>query len=61
MPDTEDDEDYQPSAEELFEYEPEFFADDELSQQFLHLVQNVRGIFKLEHKDLEQDPYFKIL
>ena len=61
MPHTEDDEEYQPSAEELFEREPEFFADDELSQQFMHLVQNVRGIFKLERKDWEQDPYFKIL
>lgn len=57
----EDDEDYQPTAEELFEYEPELFADDELSQQFIHLVQNVRGIFKLERKDSEQNPYFKIL
>ena len=60
-PDSEDDEDYQPTAEELFEYEPEFFADDELSQQFRHLVQNVRGIFKLERNDWEQNPYFKIL
>ena len=60
-PNSEDDEDYQPTAEELFEYEPEFFADDELSQQFMHLVQNVRGIFKLERKDWEQNPYFKIL
>jgi hypothetical protein len=42
MPVTEDDEDYQPSDEELFEREPEFFADDELSQQFMKLVQNVR-------------------
>jgi hypothetical protein len=42
MPNSEDDEEYQPSAEELFEREPEFFAKDELSQQFMHLVQNVR-------------------
>jgi hypothetical protein len=42
MPNTEDDEEYQPSAEEIFEYEPEFFANDELSQQFMHLVQNAR-------------------
>ena len=61
IPDTEDDEEYQPSAEELFEREPEFFADDELSQQFMHLVQNVREIFKLERRDWEQNPYFKIL
>jgi hypothetical protein len=61
MPDTEDDEEYQPSDEEIFEQEPEFFADDEISQQFMHLVQNVRGIFKLERKDEEQNPYFKIL
>ena len=27
----------------------------------MHLVQNVRWIFKLEHKDWPQDPYFKIL
>lgn len=27
----------------------------------MHLVQNVRGIFKLERKDWEQNPYFKIL
>jgi hypothetical protein len=27
----------------------------------MHLVQNVRWIFKLERKDWEQDPYFKIL
>ena len=58
---TENNEDYQPSAEELFEREPEFFANDELSQQFMHLVMNVRGIFKLERKDWEQNPYFKIL
>jgi hypothetical protein len=51
MPNTEDDEEYQPSAEEVFEQEPEFFADDELSQQFMHLVENVRGIFKLERRD----------
>ena len=57
----EEDEEYQPTDEELFEYEPEFFANDELSQQFLILVQNARGIFKLEHKDWQQDPYFKIL
>ena len=61
MSDTEDEEAYQPSAEEIFEQEPEFFADDELSQQFMHLIQNVRAIFKLERKDWEQDPYFKIL
>ena len=61
MPNTEEDEEYQPSAEEIFEQEPEFFADDEISQQFMHLVQNVRGIFKLERKDDEQNPYFKIL
>ena len=61
MPNTEDDEEYQPTAEELFEYEPEFFADDELSQQFMHLVENTREIFKLERKDWEQNPYFKIL
>ena len=61
LPTNEDDEEYQPSAEEIFEQEPEFFADDELSQQFMHLVQNVRGIFKLERKDWEQNPYFKIL
>jgi hypothetical protein len=60
-PDSEDEEEYQPSAEELFEREPEFFADDEISQQFMNLVQNVRGIFKLERKDWEQNPYFKIL
>ena len=61
MPINEDEEEYQPSAEELFEREPEFFADDELSQQFMHLVQNVREIFKLERKDWEENPYFKIL
>ena len=61
IPDNEDDEEYQPSAEEIFEQEPEFFANDELSQQFMHLVQNVRWIFKLEHKSKEQTPYFKIL
>ena len=61
MPNTENDEEYQPSAEELFEQEPEFFADDELSQQFMQLVQNVRWIFKFERKDGEQNPYFKIL
>ena len=60
-PDSEDEEEYQPSAEELFEREPEFFADDEISQQFMNLVQNVRGIFKFERKDWEQNPYFKIL
>jgi hypothetical protein len=27
----------------------------------MHLVQNVRGIFKLERRDWEQNPYFKIL
>ena len=57
----EEDEEDQPTDEELFEYEPEFFANDELSQQFLILVQNAREIFKLEHKDWQQDPYFKIL
>jgi hypothetical protein len=51
MSDTEDDEEYQPTEEEIFEQEPEFFADDELSQEFMRLVQNVRGTFKLEHKD----------
>jgi hypothetical protein len=51
MPDTEDDEEYQPSDEEIFEQEPEFFGGDELSQQFMHLVQNVREIFKLERRD----------
>ena len=61
MPDTENDEEYQPSDEELFEREPEFFANDELSQQFRILVQNVRWTFKLERKDWEQNPYFKIL
>ena len=61
MPDNEDDEEYQPTDEEIFEQEPEFFADDEISQQFMHLVQNVRGIFKLERKNREQNPYFKIL
>ena len=61
MPNTEDDEEYQPAAEELFEYEPEFFANDELSQQFKTLVQNVRWIFKIERKDWEENPYFKIL
>ena len=61
MPDTENDEEYQPSDEEIFEQEPEFFWDDELSQQFMRLVQNVREIFKLERRDWEQNPYFKIL
>ena len=61
IPNTETDEEYQPSAEEIFEQEPEFFADDELSQQFMHLVQNVRWIFKIERKNWEQNPYFKIL
>ena len=61
MPDHENEEEYQPNAEEIFEQEPEFFANDELSQQFMHLVQNVRWIFKLEHKSKEQTPYFKIL
>ena len=61
MPNIEDNEEYQPSDEELFEQEPEFFAKDELSQQFMHLVQNVRWIFKLEYKKWEQNPYFKIL
>jgi hypothetical protein len=51
MSDIEDDEEYQPSDEEIFEQEPEFFADDELSQQFMHLVENTRSIFKLEHRD----------
>jgi hypothetical protein len=27
----------------------------------MRLVQNVRGTFKLEHKDWEQNPYFKII
>ena len=27
----------------------------------MHLVEDTRGIFKLEHKDWEQDHYFKIL
>ena len=27
----------------------------------MHLVQNTHGIFKLEHKNWEQNPYFKIL
>lgn len=61
MPVTEDDEDYQPSDEELFEREPESFADDELSQQFIELVQNVRWIFKFEHKNWDENPYFKII
>ncbi len=61
MPNDEDDEEYQLSDEELFEQEPEFFAKDELSQQFMQLIQNVRWIFKLERKDWEQNPYFKIL
>ena len=61
IPDTESDEEYQPTDEEIFEQEPEFFANDEISQQFMHLVQNLRGIFKLERKDWEQNPYFKIL
>ena len=60
-PNSENDEDYQPTEEELFEHEPEFFANDELSQQFMHLVQNAREIFKLERKDWQQNPYFKIL
>ena len=60
-PDSENDEEYIPSDDELFEREPEFFANDELSQQFMHLVQNTHGIFKLEHKNWEQNPYFKIL
>jgi len=58
---TEEEEEYKPSAEEIFEREPQFFADDELSQQFMRLVLNVRGIFKLERKDNEQNPYFKII
>lgn len=57
----EDDGEYQPTVDELFEYEPGFFADDELSQQFLILVHNAREIFKLEHNDRQPDPYFKIL
>ena len=61
VPINEDNEEYQPTAEELFEYEPEFFANDELSQQLMHLIQNVRGIFKLERKDWEENTYFKIL
>ena len=61
MPNIEENEEYQPTAEEIFEQEPEFFANDELSQQFMHLVQNVRWIFKIERKDWEQNPYFKIL
>ena len=61
MPNLENDEEYNPSDEEIFEQEPDFFADDEMSQQFFHLVKNVRWIFKLEHKDGEHNPYFKIL
>ena len=61
MPNLENNEEYNPSDEEIFEQEPDFFADDEMSQQFFHLVKNVRWIFKLEHKDGEHNPYFKIL
>ena len=61
MPNSEDDEEYQPTEEELFEYEPEFFADDELSHEFMKLVQISRDIFRLERKDGESNPYFKIL
>ena len=60
-PNSEDEEEYQPSAEELFEREPEFFANDEISQQFMRLVQNTRWIFKLERRNWEECPYFKIL
>jgi hypothetical protein len=42
MPNLENDEEYNPSDEEIFEQEPDFFADDEMSQQFFHLVKNVR-------------------
>ena len=58
---SENDENYQPTDEEIFEQEPEFFDNDEISQRFMHLVQNVREIFKIERKDWEQNPYFKIL
>ena len=61
MPNIENQEEYQPSDEEIFEREPEFFADDESSQEFMSLVQVSRDIFKLERKDWEQNPYFKIL
>jgi hypothetical protein len=61
MPSAENDEEHQISAEEIFEQEPEFFADDELSQQFMQLVQNVRKIFKIEHKNDENINHFKVL
>ena len=61
MPNVEDVEEYQPTAEEIFEQEPEFFWDDELSQQFMQLVQNVREIFKIERKTKEDIDYFKII
>ena len=56
---TEDDKEY--TKEEIFEQEPEFFAQDELSQQFLELVQNTRNILKLEEKNWNQGNYFKII
>jgi len=49
------------TAEEIFEQEPDFFGEDELSQKFLILVQIARDIFKLEHKQWTQNPYFKII
>lgn len=47
--------------EEIFEQEPEFFADDEISQKFFELVKNSREIFKYERKNWENEPYFKII
>ena len=59
--DNENDEEYIPSDEEIFEQEPEFFADDELSKQFMKLVRNARWIFKLERKNGEAESCFKII
>ena len=59
--DNENDEEYIPSDEEIFEQEPEFFADDELSKQFMKLVWNARWIFKLERKNGEAESCFKII
>ena len=56
-----DEEDINLTDEEIFEQEPEFFADDELSQQFYRLVQISRDIFNIEHKNWENNPYYKII
>ena len=59
--DNENDDEYIPSDEEIFEQEPDFFADDELSKQFMKLVWNSRWIFRLERKNWGVESCFKII